>query len=210
VRILAISDTHGKHAALTLPEADVLIHAGDVSSMGKREEISSFLEWFSALSFSYKIFIAGNHDFFFERNSAAEIYRLIPDNVIYLNDSGITIDGIEIWGSPITPWFYDWAFNRQRGADIRTHWDMIPATTDMLITHGPPAGILDRTTGGQEAGCADLLQKVKLVKPAFHIFGHIHEGYGLQEEDGTAYINASVVDEKYRIRNNPVIFELTK
>lgn len=193
-----------------MPAADVLIHAGDVSSMGKREEIVSFLDWFSALPFSYKIFIAGNHDFFFEKNSNAEIFRLIPDNVIYLNDSGVTIEGIEIWGSPISPWFYDWAFNRQRGVDIRSHWDMIPGSTDILITHGPPAGILDRTTGGQQVGCDDLLQKIKEIKPSFHIFGHIHEGYGTQKEDTTTYINASVVDEKYRITNNPVIFDLTK
>lgn len=210
MRFLAISDTHGKHDELQLPGADVIIHAGDISSIGRREEVISFLNWFAALPYPYKIFVAGNHDFYFEKHPAAEIYRLIPGNVTYLNDSGITVNGIEIWGSPITPWFHDWAFNRERGTDIRTHWDMIPDTTDILITHGPPAGILDSTVHGMQVGCEDLLEKIQAVKPSFHIFGHIHEAYGVQKTGDTTYINASVVNEKYRINNNPVLFELTK
>ena len=105
MQITTISDTHGKHAQLNLSSGDVLLHAGDISSRGNRTEIEDFLNWFKVQNYKYKVFIAGNHDFFFERNSPTEIAALIPDNVIYLNDSGIEIEGLKIWGSPVSPWF---------------------------------------------------------------------------------------------------------
>jgi Icc-related predicted phosphoesterase len=208
MKFTTISDTHGKHNYLQLPAGDVLIHAGDVSSMGKEYEVLNFLDWFAKQDYEYKIFIAGNHDFYFERMPDADIQNIIPKNVIYLNDSGVTINGINIWGSPISPWFYDWAFNRHRGEPIKKHWDMIPSNTDILITHGPVFGILDYTNSGMRVGCEDLLVKVQEVKPKFHICGHIHEAYGMQEKDGTTFINASVLNEKYVLVNEPIVFEL--
>lgn len=170
MKIVAISDTHGKHRNLVLPEGDILIHAGDVSSMGKESEIKDFLNWFSKTDFTYKIMIAGNHDFYFEKigDNAKVLEELIPANVIYLNDSGVEIENLDqkalrIWGSTIQPWFFNWAFNRNRGEDIKRHWDKIPQNTDMLITHGPAYGILDKTTRNESVGCEDLLEKVKEV-----------------------------------------------
>jgi Icc-related predicted phosphoesterase len=207
VRFVVISDTHGQHAAVELPPGDIIIHAGDVSRMGKEREIISFLDWFAALPYRYRVFVAGNHDFYFEKSSDNDIAQIIPDGVTYLNDTGVTIEGIEIWGSPITPWFFDWAFNRHRGADIQKHWALIPASTSVLVTHGPPYGILDRTIGNEPAGCSDLLKRIHDIKPACHIFGHIHEGYGQMEKEETVFINASVVDERYMLRNAPVSFD---
>ncbi len=204
MNITTISDTHGQHRTLQLPGGEMLLHAGDVSGRGEREVVLDFLDWFSSQDYQYKIFIAGNHDFFFEQNSAEEIAALIPENVIYLNDSGITIEGIKIWGSPVQPWFYDWAFNRQRGADIRQHWDLIPDDTDILITHGPAAEILDKTVGGIPVGCEDLLEKIKAIQPKIHLAGHIHEAYGIVEKFGTIFINASVLDFNYKLRNAPI------
>ena len=215
MKIVAISDTHGKHRNLVLPEGDILIHAGDVSSMGKESEIKDFLNWFSNTDFTYKIMIAGNHDFYFEKigDNAKVLEELIPANVIYLNDSGVEIENLgqktlRIWGSPIQPWFFNWAFNRNRGEDIKRHWDKIPKNTDMLITHGPAYGILDKTTRNESVGCEDLLEKVKEVKPIFHICGHIHEAYGYIKQSGTEFINASVLDENYNLRNKPIVFEI--
>lgn len=215
MKIVAISDTHGKHRNLVLPEGDILIHAGDVSSMGKESEIKDFLNWFSKTDFTYKIMIAGNHDFYFEKigDNAKVLEELIPANVIYLNDSGVEIENLgqktlRIWGSPIQPWFFNWAFNRNRGEDIKRHWDKIPQNTDMLITHGPAYGILDKTTRNESVGCEDLLEKVKEVKPIFHICGHIHEAYGYIKQSGTEFINASVLDENYNLRNKPIVFEI--
>lgn len=211
MKFVAISDSHGQHADLVLPSADCIVHAGDVSKRGTPNQIKDFLLWFGKLDYQYKIFIAGNHDFFFERSAEAEIKELIPENVIYLNDSGCQIEGINIWGSPIQPWFFDWAFNRSRGEAIRQHWDLIPEGTDILLTHGPPKHILDKTEKGEEhVGCEELAHVVKHIQPAYHIFGHIHEAYGQLEEDFTTYINASVLNLKYKLVNDPVVFEYSK
>jgi len=203
-----ISDTHGFHNKLQGLEGDMIIHAGDVSSKGTKAQVEDFLNWFKNLSFKYKIFIDGNHDFFFEEAIALELKNILPDKVIYLNDSGVEIEGKKIWGSPIQPWFHDWAFNRQRGQEIKKHWNLIPIDTDILITHGPPLDILDSTIYGSNVGCQDLLDKVKHVKPDIHVFGHIHEAYGTKELNGTNFINASVLDVKYNQTNDPIILNL--
>lgn len=208
MKLVLISDTHNKHLDVDVPEGDILIHAGDVSSRGYEHEIKSFLNWFSNQPHKYKIFIAGNHDFFFERESDIVIKNIIPDNVIYLNDSGIEIKGINFWGSPIQPEFYNWAFNRARGEDIKKHWDLIPKDTDILITHGPPEGVLDKTIRGESVGCSDLLHAVNIINPKIHVFGHIHEDYGIIKNNETTFINASVLNERYSYTNKPIIISI--
>jgi len=207
MRIVAISDTHGRHQQVQLPKGDILLHAGDVSGRGTEVEILDFLNWFSIQDFEHKIFIPGNHDFYFEQVTPAAIQAILPPNILCLNDSGITIDGINIWGSPITPWFYNWAFNRHRGQAIQKHWDLIPKNTDVLITHGPPKGILDTIVSGDEVGCERLVDALKIVKPKFHIFGHIHEARGILKKKHTTYINASVVNLQYQVVHAPVVFD---
>lgn len=208
MRIVFISDTHLKHDLLQMPPGDMLVHAGDFSRRGLVQEAQVFLDWFGAQPFRHKILVAGNHDFIAEREPAL-FESMIPENVIYLNDSGCEIEGIKIWGSPIQPWFFDWAFNRQRGADIRRHWDLIPADTELLITHGPPYGILDEVARDpRPVGCRDLLHKIKELRQLkVHVFGHIHEGYGQQEVNGTLFLNASVLDENYVLKNKPFVVE---
>lgn len=207
MKFVVISDTHGLHDALELPPGDVLIHAGDVSKRGYTREIVSFLNWFKVQPHPYKIFIAGNHDYFFEQKPAEEIAAIIPSNVIYLNDSGIEIGGVRIWGSPVQPWFCDWAFNRQRGPEIRKHWDLIPAGTDILLTHGPAFGFLDRLITGEAVGCEELIKKIWEIKPKYHLTGHIHEAYGEIETDGIRFINAAVLNHRYEMQNAPVVFD---
>lgn len=208
MKIVCISDTHGHHEKLRLPEGDLIIHAGDISSRGLRSEISEFLSWFDALDFKYKLFIAGNHDYYFEDEMQIVIEDLIPNGIIYLNDSGIEIEDLQFWGSPVQPWFYNWAFNRHRGSDILEHWNLIPQETDILITHGPAAGKLDVTTRGEHVGCADLLDTIERIKPKYHICGHIHEAYGLSIEPDTTYINCSILNEYYQMENCPIIVTL--
>ena len=208
MKVIAISDTHGQHRKVSLPAGDLIIHAGDLTPRGRYEEVIDFLDWFSQLDYTYKIFIAGNHDFYFENYPRETISSLIPQNVIYLNDSGVEINGVHIWGSPIQPWFYDWAFNRRRGAEIAEHWGLIPVNTDLLITHGPPLGILDKTVNGASVGCQDLLSAINDLNLKFHIFGHIHESYGQLGVPGRKYMNASLLDENYRMKNMPIEFEI--
>ena len=209
MKIVCISDTHGKHNELDydLPEADMIIHSGDVSNRGRIDEINQFTEWFSNLPYKYKIFIAGNHDFGFEEiRHSNEIGISIPHGIIYLQDEMVEIEGVKIYGSPWQPRFYDWAFNVDRGAAIAQKWDLIPEDVDVLITHGPPFGILDDTIQGQRVGCEDLYMKVTKVKPKYHIFGHIHYGYGTRIMEDTTYINASSLGERYEYRNKPIVF----
>ncbi|MBC7920885.1 MAG: metallophosphatase domain-containing protein [Ferruginibacter sp.] len=208
MKIICISDTHGQHGSTRLPEGDLLIHAGDISSRGKPDEVAAFLRWFAGLPHRYKVFVGGNHDFFLEKEPT--LFRaMIPRNCFYLEDSAVEIEGLTLWGSPVTPFFYNWAFNRRRGTDIRKHWDRIPAHTDILITHGPPYGVLDQTARGEAAGCADLLQKIADVQPRLHVFGHIHEACGKAERDGTIFVNACYLDLRYQPAHAPVVVEWT-
>ena len=206
MRITFISDTHGQHAALQLPPTDLIIHAGDISKRGNVEEVSDFLEWFAALKIPHKVFIGGNHDFLLERNTKL-FDQLLPPGVHYLKHHEITIEGIKIWGSPVTPFFLNLAFNRTRGAKIRAYWERIPADADIVVTHGPPYGIGDRTVRGDLVGCEDLLEIVEQIQPRYHVFGHIHEAYGQWQKSDTTFINASVLNLNYQLVNAPVTIQ---
>lgn len=209
MKTVFISDTHGQHRKLgQLPQADLLIHSGDLSRRGEVHEINDFITWFAEQDFRYKVFIAGNHDFYFEDEIAEQIKKSLPPNTYYLCDSGVTIEGINFWGSPVTPTFFNWAFNKDRGKEIMAHWNKIPKNTDILITHGPPFGILDRTKADLNVGCEDLLSKINIIKPKYHLFGHIHEAYGMHQTAHTAYINGSTLNEYYAITNEPVLFDV--
>lgn len=208
LKIVAISDTHGQHDKLLLPDGDILIHAGDISNKGEDFEIPDFLFWFDKQNFKSKIFIAGNHDFFFERHPEEEIAKLVPNGIIYLKDSGTEIDGVKFWGSPVTPWFFNWAFNRRRGHEIARHWDLIPDDTDILITHGPMFRRLDKNKDGQHLGCKDLFLRSQELNLKAHIFGHIHEDHGIMEKEKVKFLNASVVNAKYELVNEPLVFDI--
>ena len=209
MKFVFLSDTHCRHNEIKVPEGDCFVFCGDMSYRGELSEIEGFSLFLQRLPHRYKIVIAGNHDFSFEderKNQAEELIKL--SGAEYLNDSGMQIDEIKIWGSPIQPYFYDWAFNRERGEEIKKHWDLIPKDTDVLITHGPPKGILDKTKRGEEVGCEELLKKVLEVKPKIHAFGHIHEGYGTFQKNETVYINASNLNFRYLYTNPPIEWEL--
>jgi calcineurin-like phosphoesterase family protein len=203
VRIVCVSDTHLR--GLSVPDGDVLLHAGDLTMGGQPREVAEAADFLRALPHRHKVVIAGNHDFLFQDEPAAA--RRLMDGLVYLEDSEATVAGLRIWGSPWQPWFYDWAFNLRRGAPIRAKWDLVPAGIDVLLTHGPPAGHGDRTARGEAVGCADLRAAVRRVRPRWHVFGHIHEGHGTTEEDGTTFVNASVCDVRYRPVNPPIVLE---
>ena len=211
LRLICISDTHGDHEHVTLPTGDVLIHAGDLTGHGTKEETQSFFQWFGMQAFDHKVCIAGNHDAYMEKDPIA--CQQMADNagVVLLNDSGYTVDGVLIWGSPITPKFYNWSFMRNPGADIEAHWDLIPDATDVLITHGPAFGILDEVerAGGETecTGCPSLLKKIESVEPKFHVFGHIHEGYGRVDKGNVSYCNVSTMNKRYQISNEVQVLE---
>jgi predicted phosphohydrolase len=207
MRLVLISDTHNLHKGLQLPEGDMLIHSGDLSGKGYLHEVTAFMEWFGNQPHQHKVLIAGNHDFMAEKDPTL-FASLIPKGVTYLNDSGTEIEGFKIWGSPIQPWFYDWAFNRQRGEEIAKHWALIPDDTDILVTHGPPFGILDKVLRGPHVGCEELIKKIEQVQPRLHVFGHIHEAHGEAQQGKTKFVNASVLDHDYVLTWGATVVEL--
>ena len=178
------------------------MHAGDMTGHGDIKEIANFLDWYGELDYSHRILVPGNHDFAFEERPD-DLKKLCAERgIILLNDSGVTIEGIKIWGSPVQPWFHDWAFNRARGPEIKKHWDLIPEDTEILITHGPPADILDFTTSANgtpngRVGCQDLMDKVLKTQIKLHVFGHIHEARGVEYRGPCTFVNASFLDRMY-------------
>jgi len=128
-----------------------------------------------------------------ERSPYVEKCRNALKDCIYLEDSSIQIEGYNIYGSPYTPEFCNWGFNVERGELLKKRWEKIPSNTDILITHGPPLGIGDITTEGIHVGCTDLLHRVEELEPKLHVFGHIHEAYGLYQLNNkkTIFANAS-------------------
>jgi Icc-related predicted phosphoesterase len=212
--ITIISDTHTKHHHIPkehLPGGDMIIHCGDISSRGYREEVRLFLEWFTDLdSYTHKVFIAGNHDFFFEDNPL-QSKELVQEysNIIYLQDNMVEIEGVKIYGSPWQPEFYNWAFNLPRnGEKLKEKWKAIPENIDILITHGPPFGCLDKTIQGQSVGCEILTEEIKRINPIIHCFGHIHYSYGYMQRDNINFINACSLGENYVYQNKPLNIDL--
>lgn len=210
MRLVCISDTHNTHKALRLPEGDVLIHAGDATGQGLSTEVESFLAWFATQPHRHKILVAGNHDWLFQRHPgmAAQLLAVHP-GITYLEDSGVEIEGVKFWGSPWQPWFCDWAFNLPRQGDaLREVWNKVPVDTAVLITHGPPFGVLDQIHDGPHLGCEELKVRLAAVLPRVHVFGHIHHSYGVGRSKATVYVNACSCDEDYRPTHRPIVLDL--
>jgi len=225
-RFVLMSDTHGKHNDVLLPTGDVLIHAGDFTKLGEKGTIENLNDYFARARQQFQeIFcIAGNHDILFhskfyesdwtrfhKRKLNAEECQAALKDCTYLQDSSFTLKGggIEIFGSPWSPEFYDWAFNLPRGDPIRAIWKRIPCSTDVLITHGPPLGRGDGTQYSGHVGCFDLLQEVQeRIQPRLHVFGHIHEGAGVTFDGCTLFVNAANLNINYEATTECVVVDL--
>ena len=208
MKIIAISDTHNKHEEIkNIPKGELIIHAGDVTEYGTEDELQDFILWFSKLPHKYKIFIAGNHDLCLEQNLS--LINNLPQNMYYLQNSGVTIEGFNIWGTPTGFAIHGMAFSKNNKTDIENEYIKIPITTDILITHTPAKGILDNNYG-----CEILAKRINIVKPKLHVFGHNHMSYGEFVSSKTISVNASLVNEKgilefeHKIINKPVIIDL--
>jgi len=206
MKFVAISDTHGKHRELKLPEGDTIIHAGDFCHYGSTDNMHDFLAWYKDLEYETKILIGGNHDFYADEEHE-KFLEILPKEITYLNDSVLDLKGIKIWGSPVSPDLIDWAFGKVRGKEMKKHWELIPDDTDILITHTPPYGILDQSRSGRSLGCEELGKKLFYLHIKFHVFGHVHASYGQKTIETTSFINASNINSTKGLVNQPTVFE---
>ena len=235
-RIVCMSDTHGHLSEIAVPQGDILVHGGDVTSTGETAAIQELTDYVREKAFPHTICIAGNHDLtlhesFYQKNwkrfhstplnssdgrkaletlmeeTAAATSDTAP-KFVYLEDKSCNVP-ISIYGSPWTPEFYNWAFNVPRGQPSWDTWAKIPDDTDVLVTHGPPLGRGDLCTHVGRAGCYDLLYHVQQrVKPRLHIFGHIHEGYGASFDGTTLFVNASNLNFCYEHVHPCIVIDL--
>lgn len=218
MRLVILSDTHGYHNQIKVPDGDILIHCGDSTIYGEIWEMNKFLIWFGNQRHKYKIFINGNHEVqVWKRNYTKQMVedynRGNPQRtpIHYLEDERLGLAGLSFYGSPRTPIFFDWAYmyDREKGADI---WQGIPDNTDVLITHGPPAGILDgvKPFGDymrSKAGCDALLERVQEIKPKLHCFGHIHTSHGWEKHGETLFVNAANCNARYVPNQPPIVVD---
>jgi len=225
MKIWHISDTHTFHGVLTIPDGiDMIIHSGDATNpkdpYPNKVEMENFIFWFSKLPIKWKVFVAGNHDTSIEKKLITKL-DFASNGIIYLENDFTEIEGIKIWGSPITPTFgTGWAFNKNRA---KTHevWSKIPDGTDIVICHGSPKGILDLSFNVQNEleFCGDNSLKKKMISlnPKLCLFGHIHNcediinaGTMKLSITDTLFSNGSVVtDGKFgKLSSNGNIFEL--
>lgn len=227
MKIVAMSDTHNQLHKIVrkdlVPDGDILVHAGDATGRGEIWEVERFCKDYGKLPHEHKIFVPGNHDWLFQKDTKTAREICDRNGIILLIDEEIVINGVKFYGSPWQPWFCDWAYNAgetesqaamHRVPYIKPFVDMIPDDTNVLITHGPPYKILDElvridgTPKGQFVGSEHLLNKIKEIKPDIHIFGHIHCGYGEKHLDGTSYYNVAICDEMYYPGNEVKVIEL--
>jgi Icc-related predicted phosphoesterase len=230
MKIVCISDTHGKIIPdADMPEGDVLIHAGDITNNGKIYWLQQQAEWFRHLvdtKYEHMVVIAGNHDFilegFYKEDAEFAVPRLMGNSRIhYLRDEKLWLNfperTVKFYG---TPWTIcgGWAFSEMDRYKRRERFDKIPGDTDVLISHGPPYTILDKCNNGLHGygsvGDLEMLGAVERVRPALHVFGHIHDSHGILKLGDTTFVNAAITKVKptqadhYPLEYSPIIVEI--
>eukprot|EP01060_Flectonema_neradi_P011945 TRINITY_DN1888_c0_g1_i1.p1 TRINITY_DN1888_c0_g1~~TRINITY_DN1888_c0_g1_i1.p1 ORF type:complete len:294 (+),score=46.03 TRINITY_DN1888_c0_g1_i1:42-884(+) len=226
IRIVCISDTHGKELKMShpVPNGDILVHGGDITNTGELCQLQAFNQWLGTLPHKHKIVIAGNHDLTLDKESYTkgmafrfahrtpydvEECRKTITNATVLENESCVVEGLNFYGSPYSARFHDWGFNVDRGEKSKKLWTQIPTETDILLTHGPPLGHGDMNSNGGSCGCTDLLYEVTTrIKPKLHVFGHIHEAYGVTTNGVTQFVNACTCDLRYKAVHKPLVFDI--
>lgn len=213
MKIMFLSDTHGRHLEIEnvygkLPNVDIIIHSGDCTRYGEYEETDEFFKWYNGLDAKHKILIAGNHDFVLQQVGRRNEILLNNYGITYLEDSFINIDGIGIYGSPWSPIYGMWAFMKHRNGEMDEVWQKVPTngSVDILATHTPAYGRNDISVRGNlHVGCEMLAYRINEIKPKIHVCGHIHECGGkiVEEQNGMISLNASLLNEYYKL-NHPI------
>jgi Icc-related predicted phosphoesterase len=208
LRLVLLSDTHQLHREVDVPDGDIFIHAGDFTMFSESmEAVADFNDWLGELPHRYKIVVPGNHEFFLEADPSE---RSLLSNATVLINEGTEIEGLRIWGSPVTP-VYGGAFGLNSAKDRKRLYARIPQNIDVLVSHGPPFGIRDTAPiSGLHEGCYELLDAVLRVRPKLHVFGHIHTAYGIFRTEHTTFVNASRLGLHHDPDKAPFVFEMTR
>eukprot|EP01080_Neovahlkampfia_damariscottae_P011162 gene11162-3983_t len=213
LRFVHISDTHNKTSSgnFKIPLGDVLLHTGDFTLKGSKEEVLEFNEWLGTLPHQYKIVICGNHEKCMD-SEKDEKYKdnrkLLTNATHFLFDEMIDIHGLKIYGTPYQKQFHQMAFNIDDKEELEKKMNNIPDELDILMVHAPPKNKLDIHYKGENVGCEILEKIIKERKPKFCVFGHIHESVGILIEKETTFINSAICNRKYKPNNPSNIFDL--
>ncbi|KAL7677685.1 hypothetical protein ACOME3_003924 [Neoechinorhynchus agilis] len=228
---------HHESLRKDIPAGDILLVAGDLSNVGDYYAINQFNDFLASLPHSLKIVISGNHDLLFDPNRSEELARQykkskrsfnqlkqlnmsirdLLTNCVLLDDSIQTevkkreprfaiLNNIHVYGSSWVPDLQEWAYYAD-SITIKQKWMMIPTECDILLTHTPPRGVLDRLHDGRQVGCPSLMERVNQIKPSYHVFGHVHESHGILRKDKSVFINASMCDEHNQPAHKAIVFE---
>ena len=220
MNITAISDMHGQ-LNFKVPKSDILLIAGDLCPASHNSYISigmqrdwldcKFRNWMNEQPVDDIIAVSGNHDWIFEIAKDEVPFFGEEGKFKYIEDELIIYKDLKIYGTPVQLPFNNWAFNREEKS-LQGYWDNIPEGLDILLLHSPPYGIMDKTGhstySSKRIGSKSLKKRIDEVRPKYVIFGHNHNGYGIEEIDGITYINASLLNEQYEMVNEPIVFEI--
>lgn len=209
MRVVCIADTHTMEEEITIPECDMLIHAGDFTYMGRWKEVLPFLEWFAVQPAKHKILISGNHEVMISKAPALLIDKCAELGIIYLRNQHTIKEQRMIFGSPYSVEFGNWAYGLP-DSKLQDIWDMINPLTEILVIHGPAYGILDLTLDGNKVGSKTLMEHIKkLPNVKLVICGHIHEAHGIVVKDGVTFVNAAIAGfPDYQKLNKPIVLEI--
>jgi len=217
MRIACLSDTH----ADSLPhidDCDVVFHTGDFLCHSHpgfynfRKEVAYvnkiLAPWCDKILRHKELWIVcGNHDYLFQND-----FHLLPEVIKErtLINRAVGYKGVKIYGTPFQPYYGGWAFNKQDIPDsLGQIYSLIPEDTDILLTHCPPYGILDQNKEGEHCGSRMLAARIANISPKFHCYGHIHHSRGTKRIGNTTFVNGSVLDDNYILRNKPILLEYT-
>ena len=195
MKLIHISDTHGQHCHLVIPNGKIIAHTGDFTNRGTELQVDMFLNWYASLPHQHKLLIAGNHDFYAQHYPHEMKQKCHILGITYLCDSSATIEGIKFYGTPYVPIFYDWAFMESERL-LTEIYANIPDDTQVLLTHGPALFCLDEVPRGN-VGSSALADRLELLPQlTHHLCGHIHESRG-KHRGRYLTSNASCVDKWY-------------
>jgi Icc-related predicted phosphoesterase len=207
LRLAILSDTHQWHREIGVPDAEILIHAGDFTMFSSSQaSIVDFNNWLGELPHRHKIVVPGNHEFFLAKDISK---RSMLSNAVVLINESVEIDGLRIWGSPVTP-LSGGAFGLSSADDRRRLYAGISKGTDVMVTHGPPYSILDSAPGStHHSGCLELLDAVLRVRPRLHVFGHIHGAHGIVHIGQTTFVNGAMIGADGDLETSPIVLQMS-